>query len=147
MANNCWFASISEHTKKTVSFFCAKVNVAPSARENMNLCLVGQQIVFYFLISNGLRLTSSGGTGERLRASSSFYCLFLSLSRKVSCYSKSLCDSCSNDIVLCAHLLPVKLVNELRFETIWRSSTCVFRCEALSLGHRITIENSGAYMT
>lgn len=72
MANNCWFAYKSEHTKKMVSFFCAKVNATPSASVDMKLSLVGLEIVFYFLISVGLRLTSSGGTGERLRASSSF---------------------------------------------------------------------------
>lgn len=72
MANNCWFAHISEHAKKMVSFFCAKVNATPSVEMKMDLRLVGLEIAFYFLISVGLRLTSSGGTGERLRASSSF---------------------------------------------------------------------------
>lgn len=57
MANNCWFAHISGRTKKTVSFFRAKVIATPSAEVGMNFRLVGQKIVFYFLISVGLRLT------------------------------------------------------------------------------------------
>lgn len=35
MANNCWFAYKSEHTKKTVSFFCAKVKATPSTNVDM----------------------------------------------------------------------------------------------------------------
>ena len=82
MANNCWFAYICEHAKKTVSIFCAKVNATPSAEMIMELRLVGRYITVYFLISDGLKLTSSGGTGERLRASSSFLLSFTFIKSK-----------------------------------------------------------------
>lgn len=48
MANNCWFAYKSEHTKKMVSFFYAKCNATPSASVDTKLSLVGLEIVFYF---------------------------------------------------------------------------------------------------
>lgn len=35
MAKYCWIALIFEHTKKTVSFFCAKVIAMPSEEVNM----------------------------------------------------------------------------------------------------------------
>lgn len=107
MANNCWFVYICEHAKKTVSIFCAKVNATPSAEMIMELRLVGRYITFYFLISDGLKLTSSGGTGERLRASTVFYCLLLSLNQKVSCSLLLLYDSCLSDRALCVHLRPL----------------------------------------
>lgn len=49
MAINCWFAYESEHTKRTVSFFCAKVNATPSVEINMKLRLVGPEIFCLFL--------------------------------------------------------------------------------------------------